>query len=81
MSLTFGDSNVEYEYCIEAMAATALYKGTYTIKDSDITIIFTSLTTKNSSKVTYTNPADMSKEATLVDASTIVYLDYTFTRK
>ena len=81
MSLTFGDSNVEYEYCIEAMEATALYKGTYTIKDSDITIIFTSLTTKNSSKITYTNPADMAKEATLVDASTIVYLDYTFTRK
>lgn len=81
MTLEYGNRDVKYTYYIDLYDATAIYKGTYTIKDNVITHEFTSLTTKNSSKIGYYDLEKMPKEAILKDDSTIIYMDYTFTRK
>ena len=81
MTLEYGDRSVKYTCYTEIFNATAVYEGTYTIKDNEITHKFTSLTTKNSSKITYYSPDQLPKEALLQDANTIVYMDYSFTRE
>lgn len=81
MTLEYGDHNVKYTYYIEFYNATAIYEGTYTIKGNEITHEFTSLTTKNSSKIEYYSPDKMPKEALLQDANTIIYMDNSYTRK
>lgn len=81
MTLTFGDHEVEYKLYIEFFKATAIYNGTYTIKEKNITIDFTSLSTKNSSQIEYKSPENMPKEAVLKDENTILYMDNIYTRK
>ena len=81
MTLEYGDHNVKYRCYVEIFDATAIYEGTYTIKDNEITHEFTSLTTKNSSRIEYTSPEKMPKEAVLQDENTIIYMDYLFTRE
>lgn len=81
MTLEYGDHNVKYKCHLEYYKATAIYEGTYTIKDNEITHEFTSLTTKNSSRIEYTSPEKMPKEAVLQDENTIIYMDYLFTRE
>lgn len=79
MTLDFGNNDVEYYVHTDFRNASATYQGTYTIKDNNITLEFTSLTTKNSSKIDYIQPEDMPKEAVLNGESTIIYSNYTFT--
>ena len=79
MNLDFGNNDVEYYVHTDFRNASATYQGTYTIKDNNITLEFTSLTTKNSSKIDYIQPEDMPKEAVLNGESTIIYSNYTFT--
>lgn len=81
MTLEYGDHNVKYTYYIEFYSATAIYEGTYTIKGNEITHEFTSLTTKNSSKIEYYSPDKMPKEALLQDANTIIYMDNSYKRQ
>ena len=81
MTLDFGNNDVEYYVHTDFRDASAIYQGTYTIQDNDITLEFTSLTTKNSSKIDYKQPEEMPKEAVLNGDSTIIYTNYTFTRK
>ena len=81
MTFNFGDSNVEYKYYIELYNATATYKGTYTIQNNNISLEFTSLTTKNSSGIEYYAPDKMPKEAELKDEKTILYIDNIYKRK
>ena len=81
MTLEYGDHNVKYTYYIEFYNATAIYEGTYTIKGNEITHEFTSLTTKNSSKIEYYSPDKMPKEALLQDANTIIYMDNSYKRQ
>lgn len=81
MTLDYGDRDVTYKCYIQQHNATAIYEGTYTIKGNEITQVFTSLTTKNSSKVEFYSPEKMPKEATLKDNNTIIYMDYPFKRK
>ena len=81
MTLEYGDHNVKYTYYIEFYNATAIYEGTYTIKGNEITHEFTSLTTKNSSKIEYYSPDKMPKEALLHDANTIIYMDNSYKRQ
>lgn len=81
MTLEYGEHSVKYTSYAEFFNATAIYEGTYTIKGNEIIHEFTSLKTKNSSKITYYSPEEMPKEAILKDNNTIVYLDYSFTRE
>lgn len=81
MTLDYGDHNVKYTCYTEIFNATAVYEGTYTIKDNEITHEFTSLTTKNSSKISYYSPDELPKEALLQDANTIIYMDYSYKRQ
>ena len=81
MTLDYGDHDVKYTCYTELYNATAIYKGTYTMKDNEINQEFTSLTTKNSSKISYYSPDRLPKEALLQDPSTIIYMDYLFTRE
>ena len=81
MTLEYGDHNVKYKCHLEYYKATAFYEGTYTIKDNVINHEFTSLTTKNSSRIEYYSPERMPKEAVLQDENTIIYMDYLFTRE
>ena len=81
ITFDFGNNEVEYVFYLESLNATATYNGTYTIEENDITINFTSLTTKNSSGIHFTIPERMPKDAILVDDSTIQYAEYTFKRK
>lgn len=81
MTLEYGQRSVKYTSYAEFFNATAIYEGTYAIKGNEITHEFTSLTTKNSSKITYYSPDKLPKEALLKDNNTIVYLDYSFTRQ
>ena len=81
MTLTFGNSDVEYYTYIEAFDASATYKGTYSIEDTNITLEFTSLKTKNSSGIEYYAPDKMPKEAVLKDENTIVYIENLYIRK
>lgn len=81
MTLDYGDHNVKYTCYTEIFNATAIYEGTYTIKGNEITHEFTSLTTKNSSKIEYYSPDKMPKEALLQDANTIIYMDYSYKRQ
>lgn len=81
MTLEYGDYNVKYTCYIEFYNAIAIYEGTYTIKENEITHEFTSLTKKNSSKIEYYSPDKMPKEALLQDANTIIYMDNSYTRE
>ena len=81
MTLDYGDHNVKYTYYIELFNATAIYEGTYTIKDNEITNEYTSLTKKNSSGIEYSSPDKLPKEALLQDANTIIYMDYSYKRQ
>lgn len=81
MTLDYGDHNVKYECYLEYYKATAIYNGTYTIKDNVINHEFTSLTTKNSSRIEYTSPEKKPKEAILQDEKTIIYMDNLYTRE
>lgn len=81
MTLDYGDHNVKYTCYTEIFNATAIYEGTYTIKGNEITHEFTSLTTKNSSKIEYYSPDKMPKEALLQDANTIIYMNYSYKRQ
>lgn len=81
MTLDFGDKDVIYKCYIEMYNATAIYNGIYSIDANDITLEFKSLEKKNSSKIEYTSPDKMPKDAELKDENTIIYLDYTFKRQ
>ena len=81
MILNFGDKEVEYTCYTELFNSTAIYTGTYTIKDKDITLAFKSLKTKNSSNLKYYAPEDLPKEAVLKDEKTIVYIDNSYIRQ
>ena len=81
MTLEYGDHNVKYKCYYEFYNATAVYEGTYTIKENEITHEFTSLTTKNSSKIEYYSPDQLPKEALLQDANTIIYMDNSYKRQ
>ena len=81
MTLEYGDRNVKYTSYAEFYSATAIYEGTYTIKGNEITHEFTSLTTKNSSKIEYYSPDQLPKEALLQDANTIIYMDNSYSRQ
>lgn len=81
MTFVFSDDKVEYKYYIERFNASAIYKGAYTIKDSDITLEFRSISTKNSSGIEYYAPEKMPKEAIFKDENTIIYIDNSYTRK
>jgi len=81
MTLDYGDHNVKYTCYIEFYKATAIYEGTYTINGNEITHEFTSLTTKNSSKIEYYSPDQLPKEALLQDANTIIYMDNSYKRQ
>lgn len=81
MTLEFGDKDVTYKCYTEMYNATAIYKGIYTIDANDITLEFNSLEKKNSSKIEYTSPDKMPKDAELKDENTIIYLGYTFKRQ
>ena len=72
---------MKYTVYIEMYDATAIYEGTYTIKDNEIQHEFTSLTKKNSSGIKYTDPKNMPKEAVFHDEKTIIYMDYKFKRE
>jgi hypothetical protein len=80
MTLEYGDRNVKYTSYAEFYNATAVYEGTYTIKRNEIIHEFTSLTTKNSSKIEYYSVDQLPKEAVLQDANTIIYMDYSYKR-
>lgn len=80
MTFNFGEKDVEYRCHTDLMNATAIYKGTYSIKDNDITLEFTSLTSKPSN-VKFTSPEDLPKEAVRKDEKTIVYIDNSYIRK
>ena len=79
-TLDYGDYTVKNKYHTDLFNATAVYEGTYTIKDNVITHEFTSLT-KNSSRVQYVSPAEMPKEAVLQDENTIIYMHYSYKRQ
>ncbi len=81
MTLEYGDHNVKYTYYIEFYNATAIYEGTYTIKENEIKHEFISLTKKNSSGVEYYPPDKMPKEAVLKDDNKILYMDNLYTRE
>ncbi len=81
LTLEYGDNDVKYTCYTEYYDATAIYKGTYTIKDSLIRHEFTSLTTKNSSKLRYAAPEELPKEAVLEDENTIIYTDRIYKRE
>lgn len=81
MTLDYGNRSVKYTYYIELYNATAIYEGTYAIQDNEITHEFTSLTTKNSSKIEYYSPDQLPKDALLQDANTIVYMDNSYKRQ
>ena len=81
MTFVFSDDKVEYKYYIERFNASAIYKGAYTIKDSDITLEFRSISTQNSSGIEYYAPEKMPKEAIFKDENTIIYIDNSYTRK
>ena len=81
MTLEFGDKEVMYKCYTEMYNATAIYKGIYTIDANNITLKFNSLEKTNSSKIEYTSPDKMPKDAELKDKNTIIYLDYTFKRQ
>ncbi len=81
MTLEYGDRSVKYTSYAEFYNATAVYEGTYTIKDNEITHEYTFLTTKNSSKIEYFSPDQLPKDALLQDANTIIYMDYSYKRQ
>ena len=81
MTLDYGNRSVKYTYYIELYNATAIYEGTYAIQDNEITHEFTSLTTKNSSKIEYYSPDQLPKDALLQDANTIIYMDNSYKRQ
>ena len=81
MTLEYGERSVKYTSYAEFYNATAVYDGTYTIKGNEITQEFTSLTTKNSSKISYYSPDQLPKDALLQDANTIIYMNYSYTRE
>lgn len=81
MTLDYGDCDVKYTCYTELFAATAIYIGTYTIKENEIKHEFISLTKKNSSGVEYYSPDKMPKEAVLKDENTILYMDNLYTRE
>lgn len=80
MTLDFGDEEVEYRCHTDLYDALAIYKGTYTIEDKDITLEFTSLTSKPSN-VDFYAPEDLPKDAVLKDEKTIVYIEKSYIRK
>lgn len=80
MTLDFGDKSVEYTFYMDLFESTVIYYGTYEITDSIIDINFSDLSTKNSSGISYTNPADMPTKAILHYDNTIEYIDYIFYR-
>lgn len=82
-TLKFGKKNVEYSTYADYYNLQATYYGTYSIKNQIITLKFTSLTSTRTSKpkVEYMEPEKMPTEAVLKGNNTIIYLDYTFTRK
>lgn len=81
MTLDYGDCDVKYTYYIELFDATAIYTGSYTIKENEIKHEFISLTKKNSSGVEYYSPDKMPKEAVLKDDNKILYMDNLYTRE
>ena len=81
MTLDYGDCDVKYTYYIELFDATAIYTGTYTIKENEIKHEFISLTKKNSSKIEYYSPDQLPKDALLQDTNTIIYMDYSYKRQ
>lgn len=81
MTLEYGERSVKYTSYAEFYNATAVYDGTYTIKGNEITHEFTSLTTKNSSKIEYYSPDQLPKDALLQDTNTIIYMDYSYKRQ
>ena len=81
MTLEYGERSVKYTSYAEFYNATAIYEGIYTIKGNEITHEFTSLTTKNSSKIEYFSPDQLPKDALLQDANTIIYMDYSYKRQ
>jgi len=81
MTLEYGERSVKYTSYAEFYNATVVYEGTYTIKDNEVTHEFTSLTTKNSSKIEYYSPDQLPKEAFLQDANTIIYIDNLYKRQ
>ena len=81
MTLDFWDKDVTYKCYLEMYNATTIYKGKYTIDTNDITLEFNSLEKKNSSKIEYTSPDKIPKDAELKDKNTIIYLDYTLKRQ
>ena len=81
MTLEYGERSIKYTCYYEFYNATAIYEGTYTIKGNNITQEFTSLKTKNSSKIEYYSPDQLPKEALLQGVSTIIYMDYSYKRQ
>ena len=81
MTLDYGDCDVKYTCYTELFDATAIYIGTYTIKENEIKHEFISLTKKNSSGVEYYSPDKMPKEAVLKDDNKILYMDNLYTRE
>lgn len=80
MTLNFGDAEVEYRCHTDLYDALAIYKGTYTIEDKDITLEFNSLTSKPSN-VDFYEPEDLPRNAVLKDEKTIVYIEKSYIRK
>ena len=80
MTLDFGDKEVVYKCHTDLIEATAIYKGTYTIEENDITLEFTSLKT-STNKVGFYAPEDLPKDAVLKDEKTIVYIEKSYIRK
>lgn len=82
-TLEFGAKDVKYSIYADFYNINATYSGTYTINNQTITLKFTSLTSTRTSKpkVEYMEPEKMPTEAVLKGNNTIIYLDYTFTRK
>lgn len=81
MTLDYGDCDVKYTCYTELFDATAIYIGTYTIKENEIKHEFISLTKKNSSGVEYYSPDKMPKEAVLRDDNKILYMGNLYTRE
>lgn len=81
MTLEYGERSVKFTSYAEFFNSTAVYEGTYTIKGNEITHEFTSLTTKNSSKISYYSPDQLPKDALLQDTNTIIYMDYSYKRQ
>ena len=81
MEIEYNELTVEYRHYVERFNASAVYKGSYTIKDSVITHAYKSRTVKNGDSVDFVSLKKIPREAVLQQPNTIVYLDCCFTRQ